>query len=45
MSNEVFEYARSEDMITLLDDAFDKVKSGLTTVSEIMRVLGPQSLP
>lgn len=44
-TDEMFECARSEGMITLLDDAFDKVKSGLTTVSEIMRVLGPQSLP
>ncbi|MCD6059995.1 MAG: response regulator [Moraxellaceae bacterium] len=36
--------ARSEGMTTLIDDARDKVNQGLTTVEEVLRVLGPQDL-
>jgi type II secretory ATPase GspE/PulE/Tfp pilus assembly ATPase PilB-like protein len=31
-------------MTTLIDDARDKVNQGLTTVEEVLRVLGPQDL-
>lgn len=34
--------ARSRGMATLLDDAREKLQQGLTTVEEVLRVLGPQ---
>lgn len=36
--------ARWTGMTTLLDDAIDKVKAGLTTCEEVLRVLGPQNV-
>jgi type II secretory ATPase GspE/PulE/Tfp pilus assembly ATPase PilB-like protein len=36
--------AREQGMKVLLDDALDKLKDGLTTAEEILRVLGPQDL-
>ncbi|TWI58674.1 type II secretory ATPase GspE/PulE/Tfp pilus assembly ATPase PilB-like protein [Pseudomonas duriflava] len=36
--------AQEQGMITLLDDAREKVCQGLTTVEEILRTLGPQVL-
>jgi type II secretory ATPase GspE/PulE/Tfp pilus assembly ATPase PilB-like protein/DNA-binding response OmpR family regulator len=39
---EINRQAAEENNITLLDDAFDKVSNGITTVNEILRVLGPQ---
>jgi type II secretory ATPase GspE/PulE/Tfp pilus assembly ATPase PilB-like protein/DNA-binding NarL/FixJ family response regulator len=37
--------AREQGMTTLLDDAREKVHQGLTTMDEVMRLLGPQDLP
>ena len=39
---EIKSAAREYGMITLYDDGIDKVKKGLTSLEEIMRVLGPQ---
>jgi type II secretory ATPase GspE/PulE/Tfp pilus assembly ATPase PilB-like protein/DNA-binding response OmpR family regulator len=36
--------AREQGMTTLLDDAREKLGQGLTTVAEVLRVLGPQTL-
>ncbi|MBD3658379.1 MULTISPECIES: ATPase, T2SS/T4P/T4SS family [Marinobacter] len=36
--------AREQGMKVLLDDALDKLRSGLTTADEILRLLGPQVL-
>lgn len=36
--------AHEEGMSTLLDDAREKINLGLTTVEEVLRLLGPQSL-
>lgn len=36
--------ARAQGMTTLLDDAREKIKLGLTTVEEVLRLLGPQDL-
>jgi type II secretory ATPase GspE/PulE/Tfp pilus assembly ATPase PilB-like protein/FixJ family two-component response regulator/RNA polymerase subunit RPABC4/transcription elongation factor Spt4 len=40
--SEMMRAARMAGMITLLEDAIDKVGKGLTTCDEIIRVLGPQ---
>lgn len=37
--------ARQQGMLTLLDDARDKLQQGLTTAEELLRLLGPQDLP
>lgn len=37
--------AREQGMVTLLDDAREKVHLGLTTLEEVIRLLGPQDLP
>jgi type II secretory ATPase GspE/PulE/Tfp pilus assembly ATPase PilB-like protein/DNA-binding response OmpR family regulator len=39
---EITEYAREQGFLTLREDAFTKVQSGLTTVDEVFRVLGPE---
>ncbi|MGH8420007.1 MAG: ATPase, T2SS/T4P/T4SS family [Pseudomonas sp.] len=36
--------AREQGMITLLDDAREKVALGLTTIDEVLRLLGPQDM-
>ena len=36
--------AREQCMTTLLDDAREKIAQGLTTVEEVLRLLGPQTL-
>lgn len=36
--------AREQGMTTLLDDAFEKLQQGLTTIEEILRLLGPQDM-
>ncbi|MDX1754629.1 MAG: ATPase, T2SS/T4P/T4SS family [Marinobacter sp.] len=37
--------AREHGMQLLIDDAVEKVRAGLTTPGEILRVLGPQDMP
>lgn len=39
---DITQMARSKGMKTLLDDAREKVAQGVTTMDEILRVLGPQ---
>jgi type II secretory ATPase GspE/PulE/Tfp pilus assembly ATPase PilB-like protein/DNA-binding response OmpR family regulator len=39
---EIAHYVRSKDFLTLRDDAYHKVASGLTTLDETFRVLGPE---
>ena len=39
---ELSRMARAAGMTSLLDDAMEKLKLGLTTVEEVLRVLGPQ---
>jgi type IV pilus assembly protein PilB len=39
-SDEIGRTARTEGMLTLREDAFEKVKSGATSIDEVMRVLG-----
>ena len=41
--SELYAAARTFGMKTLLEDAIDKVRSGETTLEEILRVLGPQT--
>ncbi|MCO6057989.1 Flp pilus assembly complex ATPase component TadA [Pseudomonas sp. MOB-449] len=36
--------AREHGMTTMLDDALQKVRQGLTSIDEVLRVLGPQDL-
>jgi type II secretory ATPase GspE/PulE/Tfp pilus assembly ATPase PilB-like protein len=36
--------ARQQGMTSLLDDAREKINQGLTTVEEVLRLLGPQDL-
>ncbi|WP_373387428.1 ATPase, T2SS/T4P/T4SS family [Pseudomonas alcaligenes] len=36
--------AREQGMTTLLDDAREKIHQGLTTIDEVLRLLGPQDL-
>ncbi len=40
---ELMKMAKSGGMLTLLDDGIEKVKQGLTTLDEILRVLGSQA--
>jgi type II secretory ATPase GspE/PulE/Tfp pilus assembly ATPase PilB-like protein/predicted RNA-binding Zn-ribbon protein involved in translation (DUF1610 family) len=40
---ELLKAARWGGMRTLLEDAIDKVKAGITTCDEVLRVLGPQN--
>ena len=39
---EVVKYAGENGFISLRDDAFEKVQAGLTTLEEVLRVLGPE---
>lgn len=39
---EITQYVRDQGFATLRDDAFDKAQSGLTTLEEVFRVLGPE---
>ncbi|MEN3363787.1 MAG: hypothetical protein V7606_1061 [Burkholderiales bacterium] len=39
---EITQYAHDRGFATLRDDAFEKTKSGLTTLEEVFRVLGPE---
>src|SRR5690606_23110122 len=39
---EMAEYTRGLGMKTLIEDARQKVEAGLTTLEEVLRVLGPQ---
>jgi type II secretory ATPase GspE/PulE/Tfp pilus assembly ATPase PilB-like protein len=39
---EITRHALDQGFATLRDDAFDKAQSGLTTLEEIFRVLGPE---
>lgn len=38
---EIVKYAAENGFISLRDDAFEKVQAGLTTLEEVLRVLGP----
>ncbi len=42
--NELLRSAKLNGMTTLLDDAMVKMKSGITTCEEILRVFGPQNV-
>ena len=39
---EIIKLAEEMDSSTLIEDGLDKVKRGMTTVEELLRVLGPQ---
>jgi len=39
-ANQIMETARAEGMRTLREDAFEKVRQGVTAIDEVMRVLG-----
>jgi type II secretory ATPase GspE/PulE/Tfp pilus assembly ATPase PilB-like protein len=39
---EITQYAYAHGFRTLRDDAYDKVRNGLTTLEEVFRVLGPE---
>lgn len=41
---EIINIARTNGMKTLLEDALEKVKMGFTTLDEVLRVLGPQTI-
>ena len=41
--SELLQLARTEGMRTLVEDGIEKVKAGLTTLEELIRVLGPQT--
>lgn len=41
-TNEIFNLARSQGFKTLFEDGVDKVKQGLTTIEELLRVVNPQ---
>jgi len=41
--SELLQLARTEGMRTLVEDGVEKVKAGLTTLEELLRVLGPQT--
>jgi type II secretory ATPase GspE/PulE/Tfp pilus assembly ATPase PilB-like protein/RNA polymerase subunit RPABC4/transcription elongation factor Spt4 len=41
---EILEMARRNGMRTLLEDALEKVKIGETTLEEVLRVIGPQTV-
>jgi len=36
--------AREQGMTTLFDDAREKIHRGLTTIEEVLRLLGPQDV-
>ncbi len=40
--HEITNLVNEEGMVTLIEDAHDKVSMGLTTIEEVFRVLGPQ---
>jgi type II secretory ATPase GspE/PulE/Tfp pilus assembly ATPase PilB-like protein len=40
--HEIKEVARQEGHILLIDDGWEKVRTGYTTAEELLRVLGPQ---
>ncbi len=40
---ELLEMARAGGMRTLIEDGFEKVRNGLTTLEELLRVIGPQT--
>lgn len=40
--SELFEMARANGMRTLIEDGIEKVRLGLTTLEELLRVIGPQ---
>ncbi|QWV97696.1 Flp pilus assembly complex ATPase component TadA [Geomonas nitrogeniifigens] len=42
--SELFEMARGSGMRTLMEDGLEKVKLGMTTLEELLRVMGPQLL-
>jgi type II secretory ATPase GspE/PulE/Tfp pilus assembly ATPase PilB-like protein len=39
-ADRIMETARAEGMRTLREDAFEKVKHGVTAIDEVLRVLG-----
>ena len=41
---ELYEMARSNGMKTLIEDGVEKVKRGYTTLDELLRVIGPQTV-
>jgi len=41
---ELFEMARANGMKTLIEDGVEKVKRGYTTLDELLRVIGPQTV-
>ncbi|HEX9022808.1 MAG TPA: ATPase, T2SS/T4P/T4SS family [Geobacteraceae bacterium] len=41
---ELFEMARASGMKTLIEDGVDKVRRGYTTLEELIRVIGPQTV-
>lgn len=41
--SELFDMARANGMRMLLEDGLEKVKRGLTTIDELLRVIGPQT--
>lgn len=41
--SELLQLAKTEGMRTLVEDGIEKVKAGLTTLDELLRVLGPQT--
>jgi type II secretory ATPase GspE/PulE/Tfp pilus assembly ATPase PilB-like protein len=43
-ASQLLEIARARGMQTLLDDALLKLNQGLTSVEEVLRLLGPQDL-
>ncbi len=43
--SELLEVAREDGMRTLFEDAIGKVKTGVTTLDEVLRVLGPSAAP
>lgn len=40
-SNKLFELARAQGLVTMWEDGLDKVRSGTTTITELMRVVQP----
>ena len=41
--SELLQVAKSEGMRTLIEDGLEKVRKGLTTLEELLRVLGPHT--
>jgi len=41
---ELFEMAHANGMKTLIEDGVEKVKRGYTTLDELLRVIGPQTV-